>query len=530
MTKEGEWIVAKNAQFTELTFKIRGNASWNDKHNMGYAPGTEKGLVNARLAVVTAEYSKANLGGDCVDIKLNGPAGTYDVYFSYENLEVYVMEPGYKPGEREPIQAEPQEVTYTVVGTISGHAWENAYEGGLMTAEGNYYVAKNVPFVWNSSLYGGDYNRVEFKIVETGTWDGYAYPEKNVDQKANAEITVQVGGENIALDAAEGNYDVYFDKANLKVWVMTPGYKPGEEVPGGEEPVVPEMPEIPADYTAATLWEGTKAMAWGTAMQDLAYGGYNWASCKPGQYLKLYVTPTDPAADWTVQLMYADDAYAWQVIPSFTDYHNVEEIVFELTEELLALFTAPNNGFIMQGDNATALKVELYREPAGASGFALTMPNETAGNGWDTQVWYNLDQPLKAGAQYEFKCVVKSTVARDWCSVLLQSPDGADQNFNHGMTLFTEWTPTTITFAPDKDTYTKVTFNVGDFVGVVSIDNVSMKEVGTDVELIKNGDFENGSTAGWNSWTNAQGLGEGYAEKSIKSLIQKPLCFCRVAF
>ena len=45
-----------------------------------------------------------------------------------------------------------------------------------------------------------------------------------------------------------------------------------------------------------------------------------------------------------------------------------------------------------------------------------------------------------------------------------------------------------------------------------TIDNVSMKEVGTDVELIKNGDFENGSTAGWGSWTNAQGLGEGYAE------------------
>lgn len=236
MTKEGEWIVAKNAQFTELTFKIRGNGSWNDKHNMGYAPGTEKGLVNARLAVVTAEYSKANFGGDCADIKLNGPAGTYDVYFSYENLEVYVMEAGYKPGEREPIQVEPQEVTYTVVGTISGHSWQNNYEGGLMTAEGNYYVAKNIPFVWNSTAYGGDYNRIEFKIVETGTWDGYAYPEKNVDQKPNTEISLQIGGENIALDAAEGNYDVYFDKANKKVWVMAPGYKPGEEVPGGDQP------------------------------------------------------------------------------------------------------------------------------------------------------------------------------------------------------------------------------------------------------------------------------------------------------
>ena len=236
MTKEGEWIVAKNAQFTELTFKIRGNASWNDKHNMGYAPGTEKGLVNARLAVVTAEYSKANLGGDCADIKLNGPAGTYDVYFSYENLEVYVMEAGYKPGEREPIQVDPQDVTYTVVGTISGHSWDNAYEGALMTAEGNYFVAKNIPFVWNSTAYGGDYNRIEFKIVETGTWDGFAYPQQNVDQKPNTEISLQIGGENIALDAAEGNYDVYFDKANKKVWVMTPGYKPVDEVPGGDQP------------------------------------------------------------------------------------------------------------------------------------------------------------------------------------------------------------------------------------------------------------------------------------------------------
>ncbi len=311
MAKEGEWIVAKNAQFTELTFKIRGNASWNDKHNMGYAPGTEKGLVNARLAVVTAEYSKANLGGDCQDIKLNGPAGTYDVYFSYENLEVYVMEAGYKPGEREPIQAEPQEVTYTVVGTISGHAWENAYEGGLMTAEGNYYVAKNVPFVWNSSLYGGDYNRVEFKIVETGTWDGYAYPEKNVDQKANAEITVQVGGENIALDAAEGNYDVYFDKANLKVWVMTPGYKPGDEVPGqgGEEP----QPTDPV--TTGVIWEndGTVgAAAWGDSPYRFSIeGGDSQNECcaelSPAVWAGLKVAP------FRVEVKPAPNATWWQI-------------------------------------------------------------------------------------------------------------------------------------------------------------------------------------------------------------------------
>ena len=112
MTQEGEWIVAKGAQFTELTFKIRGNASWDDATNIGFAPGTEKGYVNAKLAVVTAEYSKANLGGDSKDIKLDGEPGTYDVYFSFENLEVYVMEEGSKPGEKDPIvPSEPKEVT-----------------------------------------------------------------------------------------------------------------------------------------------------------------------------------------------------------------------------------------------------------------------------------------------------------------------------------------------------------------------------------------------------------------------------------
>ena len=235
MTKEGEWIVAKGAQFTELTFKIRANSSWADATNIGVAPGSERGVVNGKISVVTAEYSKANFGDDAKDIKLNGEAGTYDVYFSFENLEVYVMEQGFKPGEKEPQTPDPVEITYTVVGTITDNVWVNNAAAGLMAAEGDYLVAKNVPFVWNSTCYGGDYNRIEFKIVETGTWDGFAYPEKNVDQYANAEITVQNGGENIAVDAPEGNYDVYFDKANSKVWVMEAGYKPGEK-----EPVIPQ--------------------------------------------------------------------------------------------------------------------------------------------------------------------------------------------------------------------------------------------------------------------------------------------------
>ena len=247
MTKEGEWIVAKGAQFTELTFKIRANASWADATNIGRAPGSERAVVNGKIDVVTAEYAKANLGGDAADIKLNGEPGTYDVYFSFENLEVYVMEAGFKPGEKEPQNPDPVEITYTVVGTIADAPWVNNVPAGLMTKEGDLYIAKNVPFVWNSTCYGGNYNIIEFKILETGTWDGFAYPEKNVNQYANAEITVQIGGENIALNAPEGNYDVYFDKANLKVWVMEPGFKPGEK-----EPLIPEEVE---PVTEGDIWE-----------------------------------------------------------------------------------------------------------------------------------------------------------------------------------------------------------------------------------------------------------------------------------
>ena len=226
MAKEGEWIVAKGAQFTELTFKIRGNASWDDATNIGVAPGSDRGVVNGKVAVVTAEYAKANLGGDAADIRINGEAGTYDVYFSFENLEVYVMEQGYKPGEKEPQNPDPVEITYTVVGTLNNINWNNSAPEGLMTFDGQYHVAKNVPFVTAATLYGGA-DQIEFKIVETGSWTGYGRVE-DVVNTINTEIAVKLGGDNIMVSGAEGNYDVYFDKENAKVWVMEPGLKPGE--------------------------------------------------------------------------------------------------------------------------------------------------------------------------------------------------------------------------------------------------------------------------------------------------------------
>lgn len=389
MTKEGEWIVAKGAQFTELIFKIRANASWADATNIGVAPNSERGVVNGKISVVTAEYSKANLGGDAADIKLNGEPGTYDVYFSFENLEVYVMEEGYKPGEKDPQNPEPVEITYTVTGTIKDHAWENNYEGGLMVAEGDYLVAKNVPLVWNSTCYGGDYNRIELKILETGTWNGYAYPEKNIDQYANGEITVQAGGENIAVDAPEGNYDIWFDKANLKLWVMEAGYKPGEK-----DPLVPEEPEPEPVATETTIWEGTHNTGNWSGLEDLSWDRYDWTKVAAGQRLKVYVTPNDSTSDWWC-LSLRSAGTDWPTLAGAKAQYDKPSysVTVTLTQETIDDLIA-NNGLVLTGAEITINKVTIL--PADAEN--VIWAGEMESNGYSNCVIGTVNDLANNGA------------------------------------------------------------------------------------------------------------------------------------
>ncbi|MBQ8484351.1 MAG: hypothetical protein IJ504_08625, partial [Bacteroidales bacterium] len=103
MTKEGEWFVAKNVEFTKLDFNIRANGSWNDEGNMGMPSGSSNGEINTVISVLTNADSKKNHGSDVANIVLNGETGVYDVYFSYDKLEVWVMTPGYKPGDEVPV-------------------------------------------------------------------------------------------------------------------------------------------------------------------------------------------------------------------------------------------------------------------------------------------------------------------------------------------------------------------------------------------------------------------------------------------
>ncbi len=415
MTQDGEWYVAKGIVFTEVNFKVRGNNSWSDDVKWGRAAEDTKCELNKAVPVSTCtEYKAANpSAGDNPNIYIGG-AGTYDVYFSPEKKEVWVMLPGYKPGDETP-EPEPVEVSYTLTGTLEGHYWDNSAAAGLMTLENGYYVAKNVNLLLDSTMQPDGTNPadyVKFKICETGTWNAYGVAAENADVKysPNAEIPVVSGGSDVFVDGA-GVYDVYFDKDNGKVWVMTAGYKPGDEVPGGDEPSGPQMPEIPADYQATVLWEGTQDMTWSTGMQALAYGGYSWGLCKPGQFVKITVVPTDPAAQWILGLMYAGADYSWNKIPSLPDSYFQPEggiVIFEITEEILALLAAPNNGLVLHGENVTAKKVELYAAAGSDEPADNMIANggfENGEAGWMGWSWGPFTQEIGEGRDGG-KCIV----------------------------------------------------------------------------------------------------------------------------
>jgi hypothetical protein len=150
------------------------------------------------------------------------------------------------------------------------------------------------------------------------------------------------------------------------------------------------------------------------------------------------------------------------------------------------------------------------------SNYALHIVNPTVGDAnWSAQVWYELAEPMKSGKTYTFKCRAAASEQYDWCSVFLQSSDGADQNYNHGMSFTTEWRNVEFNVTPDKDTYTRLTWNFGDRAITLMLDDVSFTEKGSDVNLIANGDFEGQTTEGWASWSGYEKIGPG--EGGIKS-------------
>ncbi len=208
LASDGTYYVVKGVEL-EGELKFRKDSDWGV--NFGLAEGAE--------FAANAEIALAANGGN-----LNVTAGTYDVYFDEADAKAWFITDGSYPGGGDA----PEASEWGVVGQVNG--WAAPDITMYKTATEGLFVAYNV-----AMPDGG------FKIRANGEWNDAA--NYGLDGgKGNVEVDhaydVVTGGGSGDMVLVAGNYDIWFDLTNTKVYIMTPG-KPISEAVGGE-PVTPE--------------------------------------------------------------------------------------------------------------------------------------------------------------------------------------------------------------------------------------------------------------------------------------------------
>ena len=134
---------------------------------------------------------------------------------------------------------------------------------------------------------------------------------------------------------------------------------------------------------------------------------------------------------------------------------------------------------------------------------------EAKQNIWDWQMHYKLDAPLTVGKKYELKARIKGSGNG---TLALRPIDTASSNTNQwggsndvqyeaSYDFTTSWKTFTWNFSA-RFPLNELDFVFGQYGGSIFFDDVTLKEVGSDKELIVNGDFESTLTANWEkiSW------------------------------
>jgi hypothetical protein len=216
LTSDGTYYVVKGVEL-EGELKFRKDADW--AVNFGLAEGAE--------FVANEEIAMAQDGAN-----INVPAGTYDVYLDEANAKAWFITDGSYPGGG----AAPEASEWGVVGVVNG--WNAPDITMYKTATEGLFVAYNI-----AMPDGG------FKIRANGEWNDAANYglEKAGPVEVDHYYPVITGGGSGDMTLKAGNYDIWFDLNNEKVYIMTPGKPISEAVEGGAATPEPE-PEVTAWY------------------------------------------------------------------------------------------------------------------------------------------------------------------------------------------------------------------------------------------------------------------------------------------
>ena len=251
------------------------------------------------------------------------------------------------------------------LGTITGLTWNDPAEGleGVIW-KGKYVTGKwdagmsdltSVYYDWSGvkagdvlKVYGGSTNpavpaTMSLKNKSWATLAGAQQYYNNPPAAMSVTLT-----EEMAADLKDGGLIIQGDGYYCTAVAVVPGT--GEDPGDGEQ------------TGAKFLWEGDFDFSGWNGWQDLAYGGYDWSTCKPGNVLRISGTPKNPSADWWVlSLRVGGDG--WAHLKGVPEQYGKPGmfIYIELTQEIIDDLVA-RSGLIIQGDGYIMTKVELFDE------------------------------------------------------------------------------------------------------------------------------------------------------------------------
>ena len=177
------------------------------------------------------------------------------------------------------------------------------------------------------------------------------------------------------------------------------------------------------------------------------------------------------------------------------------------------------------GQNATYLNslIAPVKLPAGSdpgqgginvpseSGYAMKMTNPSVVNAWEAQTAYDI-AGIETNTEYILKIAAKGSKAGS-IGIDLQATSNYTGDSFGAIALTTEYKEYELKLTTTA-VRNRFIINFGQYAGTVFIDDVSLKKVGTNTDIIAGGNFESG-ISGWFGWGNSStrsqsAEGEGY--------------------
>lgn len=141
--------------------------------------------------------------------------------------------------------------------------------------------------------------------------------------------------------------------------------------------------------------------------------------------------------------------------------------------------------------------------PAEENPGLIITSGEPKANPWDYEIYYDLDEPLKAGTTYEISLNVRGTNSGTidfWPG----KKDGSDTQYGAGSFIVSKSAvDNSFSFTPKKD-MDRMRFCFGKVGGTLYFDNFVLKEKGSNQNIVVNSTFDENDISHWTkvSWVN----------------------------